>query len=222
MPMRLSDAAPTAHWLAGMLGEKQPGALVLLRRGVSVVGDVLARDLLHDVQAIEATGGISTRQATQRLTPCGVYLRLLSQLLDAHEERYVFGTPSSLHPTAPAQTRGQVRARGRARGRCRGRVGLPPCTAGGSMRRAHQWRQAPCNLPDGACPSCSTGIRRVPYCKITRPSFGLSRRQFWLPRCGDVAETPGPRTSHWRSIGGMPRRDLWCPRSRGRLLATHQ
>jgi PHAX RNA-binding domain len=93
MSMTLAEAAPTAQWIAGMLGEKQPGVLVLLRRGVSVLGDVLARDILHDVAQVEAAGGIYTRQRDQRLTPCGVYLRLLGQLLDADEARYVFGTP---------------------------------------------------------------------------------------------------------------------------------
>lgn len=69
--------------IATSLSETEPRSKATIERSVAVLGIEAAQALRHEVEAIEAQGGMLTADGTRRRTPGGVYLFLLKQQMNA-------------------------------------------------------------------------------------------------------------------------------------------
>lgn len=87
----------TARGIAQALRERAPTPCGQIERLVQCCGADQARSWLTAAQAIEANGGMLTRDGARRRTPGGVYFHVVRQdLLAAHRHddlRHIFGRP---------------------------------------------------------------------------------------------------------------------------------
>jgi hypothetical protein len=65
--------------IAAALGETEPRSKATVERSVAALGVDAAQALRHEVEQIEAGGGMMTADGSRRRTPGGVYLLLLKQ-----------------------------------------------------------------------------------------------------------------------------------------------
>ena len=68
--------------IANALGETDPRTKVTIERSVTVLGVEAAQVLRHEVEAIEAQGGMLTVDGARRRTPGGIYLFILKQRMN--------------------------------------------------------------------------------------------------------------------------------------------
>jgi len=65
--------------IATALGETEPRSRATVERSVAVLGIDAAQALRHEVEALEAQGGMLTADGARRRTPGGVYMFILKQ-----------------------------------------------------------------------------------------------------------------------------------------------
>ncbi|MEI6778845.1 MAG: phosphorylated adapter RNA export RNA-binding domain-containing protein [Chloroflexales bacterium] len=68
--------------IATAMGETETKAKATIERSVAALGIESAQALRHEVEAIEAAGGMMTVDGSRRRTPGGVYLLLLKQRMN--------------------------------------------------------------------------------------------------------------------------------------------
>lgn len=68
--------------IATALGETEPRSKATIERSVAVLGIEAAQALRHEVEALEAQGGMLTVDGARRRTPGGVYMFILKQRLN--------------------------------------------------------------------------------------------------------------------------------------------
>ncbi|MEI7646406.1 MAG: phosphorylated adapter RNA export RNA-binding domain-containing protein [Chloroflexales bacterium] len=68
--------------IAMAMGETEAKAKATIERSVAALGIEMAQALRHEVERIEAVGGMMTVDGSRRRTPGGVYLLLLKQRMN--------------------------------------------------------------------------------------------------------------------------------------------
>jgi hypothetical protein len=68
--------------IAQALGEVEPRSKATIERSVAVLGIEAAQALRHEVEALEAQGGMLTVDGARRRTPGGVYMYILKQRMN--------------------------------------------------------------------------------------------------------------------------------------------
>ena len=68
--------------IATAMGETETKAKATIERSVAALGIESAQALRHEVEAIEAAGGMITVDGSRRRTPGGIYLLLLKQRMN--------------------------------------------------------------------------------------------------------------------------------------------
>ncbi|MEI8305849.1 MAG: phosphorylated adapter RNA export RNA-binding domain-containing protein [Chloroflexales bacterium] len=68
--------------IVAALGEKEPRSQATIERSVAALGVEAAQALRHEVEGIEAGGGMMTVDGSRRRTPGGVYLLLFKQRMN--------------------------------------------------------------------------------------------------------------------------------------------
>lgn len=100
----------TATTLAEVLKEPEK---VLLGRILKAIGQERCQSILADTLALEANGGMLTRDGTRRRTPGGVFLQLAKDRSSGKQRYYLFTYPKK-QPQRPAARPGAIVSSGAA------------------------------------------------------------------------------------------------------------
>lgn len=101
--MTQDNVNPIVATIAAQLGETKRVAIETIRRYVQVVGPETATATLTEALAVEAGGGMMTRDGSRRRTPGGVYFALVRERITREQWPKIFLTGRTTPVVQPPQ-----------------------------------------------------------------------------------------------------------------------